>query len=68
MSWLNDFQRSEKYTRVFIRWCILSAIMGVIAGLLGALFHHALHFVTHLRSEHMWLIYLLPLGGLLTRK
>ena len=66
MSWLNDFQRSEKYTRVFIRWCILSAIMGVIGGLLGALFHHALHFVTHLRSEHMWLIYLLPLGGLLT--
>ncbi len=66
MSWLNDFQRSEKYTRVFIRWCILSAIMGVIGGLLGAGFHHALHFVTHLRSEHMWLIFLLPLGGLLS--
>ena len=66
MSWLNDFQHSEKYARVFVRWCILSAIMGVIGGLLGAGFHHALHFVTHLRSEHMWLIYLLPLGGLLT--
>lgn len=66
MSWLNGFQRSEKYTRVFIRWCILSTIMGVVGGLLGAGFHHALHFVTHLRSEHMWLIYLLPLGGLLT--
>ncbi|MEF2837058.1 MAG: chloride channel protein [Oscillospiraceae bacterium] len=66
MSWLNVFQRSEKYTRVFVRWCILSAIMGVVGGLLGAIFHHALHFVTHLRSEHMWLIYLLPAGGLLT--
>ena len=63
MSWLNDFQRSEKYTRVFIRWCILSVIMGIVGGLLGAGFHHALHFVTHLRSEHMWLIYLLPAGG-----
>ena len=66
MSWLSDFRHSEKYTRVFIRWCILSVIMGVVGGLLGAGFHHALHFVTHLRSEHMWLIYLLPLGGLLS--
>ena len=66
MSWLSGFQRSEKYTRVFIRWCILSTIMGIVGGLLGAGFHHALHFVTHLRSEHMWLIWLLPLGGLLT--
>ena len=66
MSWLSGFQRSEKYTRVFIRWCILSTIMGIVGGLLGAGFHHALHFVTHLRREHMWLIWLLPLGGLLT--
>ena len=40
--------------------------MGAIGGLLGAGFHHALHFVTHVRSEHMWLIFLLPLGGLVT--
>lgn len=40
--------------------------MGVLGGLLGALFHHALHFVTHVRSEYMWLIFLLPLGGVLT--
>lgn len=23
-------------------------------GLLGAMFHHALHFVTHLRQAHTW--------------
>lgn len=66
MFWISDFQQSGKYTCIFVRWCILSAIMGVVGGLLGAGFHHALHFVTHLRSEHMWLIWLLPLGGLLT--
>ena len=38
--------------------------MGIIGGLLGAVFHHALHFVTHLRGEHPWLIYLLPMAGL----
>ena len=30
------------------------------------MFHHALHFVTHLRLEHTWLVLLLPVGGLLS--
>ena len=63
---LTNFKRPENYAKVVLRWCILSVIMGVIGGLLGAGFHHALHFVTHIRSEHMWLIFLLPLGGILT--
>jgi len=63
---LTYFKRPEHYVRVVFRWCILSVIMGVTGGLLGAVFHHALHFVTHLRSEHMWLIFLLPVGGLAT--
>ena len=56
----------RKFIIIVARWCILSVIMGTVGGLLGAVFHHALHFVTHVRSEHMWLIFLLPLGGLLT--
>ena len=59
-------KRPENYAKIVIRWCILSILMGITGGLLGAGFHHVLHFVTHVRSEHMWLIYLLPLGGLLT--
>ena len=57
---------TKKFIRIVIRWCILSLIMGTVGGLLGSIFHHALHFVTHLRSEHTWLIFLLPLGGVLT--
>ena len=63
---LKYFKRPENYAKIVIRWCILSVIMGIIGGLLGAVFHHSLHYVTHLRSEHMWLIFLLPLGGLVT--
>ena len=59
-------RKPYKFVRIVVRWCILSVIMGTVGGLLGAVFHHALHFVTHVRSEHNWLIFLLPLGGLLT--
>ena len=40
--------------------------MGSLGGLLGAGFHHALHFVTHLREMNPWLIFLLPVGGLIS--
>ena len=57
-------RKPYKFARIVVRWCILSLIMGTVGGLLGSVFHHALHFVTHLRGEHNWLIFLLPLGGL----
>ena len=66
MAWLDKIHHPEKFVKTFVKWGLLGLIMGVLGGLLGAGFHHALHFVTHLRSEHNWLIFLLPLGGLLT--
>lgn len=66
MTILEKLHHPEKYWKVFLKWGLLGALMGVIGGLLGAGFHHALHFVTHLRSEHLWLIWLMPVGGLLS--
>lgn len=66
MTFLDKLHHPEYYIKTFIKWTILSVTVGVLGGLLGAAFHHALHFVTHLRAEHNWLIYLLPVGGLLT--
>ena len=56
----------KAYLKTFLKWGLLGLLMGVLGGLLGAGFHHALHFVTHLRAEHTWLIFLLPVGGLLS--
>ena len=66
MAWLEKLHHPEYYIKAFLKWLILGALVGGIGGLLGAGFHHALHFVTHLRGEHTWLIFLLPLGGLLS--
>jgi len=66
MTWLDRMHHPEKYWKVLLKWGLLGALMGILGGLLGAGFHHALHFVTHLRGVHPWLIFLLPLGGLLS--
>lgn len=66
MSWIERMHHPEKYWKVFLKWAFLGSVMGGIGGLLGAAFHHALHFVTHVRQENPWLIFLLPAAGLLT--
>ena len=58
--------KPKTYFITFLKWSLFGSLMGVWGGLLGAAFHHALHFVTHLRAEHNWLIFLLPVGGLLS--
>ena len=66
MNLYEKLHHPEYYIKTFLKWAILSLIMGVVGGLLGAGFHHALHFVTYVRAENNWLIFLLPVGGILT--
>ncbi len=66
MDILKKLHNPEKYWKVLFKWGFLGALMGVIGGLLGAGFHHALHFVTHVRQENPWLVWLLPVAGLLS--
>ena len=55
-----------KYVLMFLKWTAFSLAVGAIGGLLGSAFHYALHGVTHFRGENPWLIFLLPVGGLLS--
>ena len=55
-----------KYARAFLKWSLLGLLMGGIGGPIGAGFHHVLHTVTNFRQEHTWIIFLLPLGGLIS--
>ena len=66
MKLLEELHHPEKYFKILLKWGVLGLLMGLLGGLLGAAFHHALHFVTHVRGEAPWLIFLLPVGGLLT--
>ena len=66
MTWLDRMHHPEKYAVMLLKWGGLGILMGFGGGAIGSGFHYVLHFVTHLRGEHSWIIWLLPLGGLLT--
>ena len=48
-----------------VKWLILSIISGLVIGAAGTLFSLLMTFVTNLRLNHPWLLYLLPIGGLI---
>ena len=52
------------YARALGKWLLPAAAAGLSCGLVGTAFHVAVEFVTELRGEHPWLLYLLPLAGL----
>lgn len=54
-----------KNLKVLIRWTFFSIITGLFVGAISTLFAFCLHEVTGFRTEHTWLILLLPVAGLL---
>ena len=52
------------YIRAFIKWLLLAAVMGTCCGVVGSLFHIGVYKATALRGEHPWLLWCLPLAGL----
>lgn len=48
-----------------IKWVIFSIISGIVVGTTGTLFYFAMSVVTLVRVKNPWLIFLLPVGGLI---
>ncbi len=48
-----------------IKWGVLSFLIGLLGGSIGAGFRHAIAWVTTLRGAHPWLIYTLPVVGVI---
>lgn len=48
-----------------VKWVIFSVISGIVVGSAGTLFYFAMAYVTGMRERHPWLIFLLPVGGLM---
>lgn len=55
-----------KSIKKYALWILLGIMAGVVCGGIGVLFSKAVSLVTELRQNNVWLMYLLPIGGLLS--
>ena len=54
----------NEHISVFLKLLLFAVIIGVTVGVVGAAFHHSIEIATELRLEHPWLLYLMPLAGM----
>lgn len=51
--------------RTFMKWIILGSVVGCLTGTASAFFLVSLDYVTNVRTNSPWLLFLLPIGGVL---
>ncbi|MDO5402299.1 MAG: chloride channel protein [Eubacteriales bacterium] len=62
---LGQLKRIHLASATLLKWLACSIICGIAVGCIGALFSIVLNCVTAFRSSHDWIIFLLPLSGLI---
>lgn len=60
-----NLQNLKETILLSLKWIFICVLIGVLSGSASAFFLITLDFVTQYRIQHEWIIWLLPLGGLL---
>ena len=57
-------KRMGRYALTLLKWIAVGTLIGAVGGVVGTLFHLGVDHATELRVHHPWILYLLPVGGL----
>lgn len=60
----SSFSTAIRFLLIFLKWTGLSAAAGIVCGAAGCLFHACIEGATEFRELNGFLIFFLPLGGL----
>ena len=53
------------YVEAFLKWLVVAGLIGGAGGILGAIFHHSIEAAENARNANPWLLWLLPIAGLI---
>lgn len=62
---INKIKHIFVYIKTLFKWFIYSVIAGSICGIVGTAFHYCVDIATNMQQSHLWLLYLLPVAGVL---
>jgi H+/Cl- antiporter ClcA len=54
-----------RFFSITLKWLLICTSVGFLAGASSALFLYTLNLATNFRDSHLWMIFLLPIAGLL---
>ena len=60
-----ETKRALHYVTVFLKWLLLSLVTAIVCGGAGCMFHLLIEKATGLRENNNFILYFLPLGGVL---
>ncbi|MGN0660100.1 MAG: chloride channel protein [Oscillospiraceae bacterium] len=59
------FSHAIDNVKYFLKWSVISLITGAVGGAAGGLFYLAIAYVTSFRKAHGFMLYLMPIAGLI---
>lgn len=62
---MHSLHRTWQYVSSFIKWVFIALVCGTVGGAVGGAFRFCVDYVTNIRHNNEYLIYFLPLAGLL---
>ena len=54
-----------QYAVTLLKWMVLGGVIGLVGGIIGSLFHIGVERATAFREAHNFLLFCLPLAGLI---
>ena len=61
----SELKRASTYAVTFGKWFLLSVVIAAVCGGVGCVFHMLIEKATELREEYDFIIYFLPVGGVI---
>lgn len=61
----NYFKDTVSSLKVLLTWLVAGSVIGAVVGITGVAFHYSIDFLTEIRADNNWIIFLLPVGGLI---
>lgn len=62
---IHKIKSASNYVLTFLRWGIISVLIGAVGGLVGMFFHISVSYANEIFTKYSMILLFLPLGGLL---